>query len=331
MKRLLIWVVACAVVGGIMTMVAHALNPFSRKSLSREMEITEQIRIQIPPRAGRLRLWVPQARPGPAQTASLVDVEAPWPYMITADTQFGNPFIFFEVDRPKAGEASLKVRYRVLRKEQTASKEKDRIPNDLFLRPRGLEIIDDTVARIVDRTTAGLSDPMERARELYLYVLSHVDYDKSGVGWGNGDVAYVCRVGKGNCTDFHSLFISLARSAGIPARFQIGYPVPDNKAAGKIEIPYHCWAEFFVSGKGWIPVDISKAWKNPARADYYFCNLDEHRVLVSTGRDIVLSPPQDGSPLNYLVRPYAEVDGRPLTSVQIERSFSDTNARNPDI
>ena len=33
-------------------------------------------------------------------------------------------------------------------------------------------------------------------------------------------------------------------------------------------------------------------------------------MQFSTGRDITLSPKQDGAPLNYFVYPYVEVDGK---------------------
>ena len=35
-------------------------------------------------------------------------------------------------------------------------------------------------------------------------------------------------------------------------------------------------------------------------------------MTLSVGRDLVLEPRQDGEPLNYLLNPYAEADGKPL-------------------
>ena len=94
-------------------------------------------------------------------------------------------------------------------------------------------------------------------------------YDKTGTGWGRGDTLWACDSKRRNCTDFHSLFMSMARSQGIPARFEIGFPIPAAKTSG--EIPgYHCWSEFYLNRKGWVPVDISEAWKNQAKKDYYF-------------------------------------------------------------
>jgi hypothetical protein len=53
--------------------------------------------------------------------------------------------------------------------------------------------------------------PLQQARVDYEYVTSIMKYDKSGTGWGRGDALYACDVRHGNCTDFHSLFIGLAR------------------------------------------------------------------------------------------------------------------------
>jgi len=37
-------------------------------------------------------------------------------------------------------------------------------------------------------------------------------------GWGRGDAKWACDAKFGNCTDFHSYFMGLARSKGPPAR-----------------------------------------------------------------------------------------------------------------
>src|SRR5262249_18742763 len=143
-------------------------------------------------------------------------------------------------------------------------------------------------------------DPMDKARVLYDVVNKHMRYSKEGLGWGRGDAVWACDSKYGNCSDFHSLFISLARSEKIPAQFEIGFPLPPKRGAG--EIPgYHCWAFFRPKGKGWVPVDISEANKDPKKTDYYFGNLSEDRVTFSTGRDVDLVPKQAGKPLNFFV------------------------------
>jgi hypothetical protein len=44
-------------------------------------------------------------------------------------------------------------------------------------------------------------------------------------------------------------------------------------------------------------------------------------VQFSTGRDIILSPKQDGPALNYFVYPYVEVDGKPYEKIDKKFSF----------
>jgi transglutaminase-like putative cysteine protease len=83
---------------------------------------------------------------------------------------------------------------------------------------------------------------------------------------------------------------------------------------------YHCWAEFY-SGGEWVPVDASEAWKHPDRHDYYFGHLDADRVAFTSGRDLVLEPPQQGEPLNYLIYPYVEIDGAAVSQKGIKTRF----------
>jgi transglutaminase-like putative cysteine protease len=180
-------------------------------------------------------------------------------------------------------------------------------------------------ADLAAKVTQGKTQPLDKARAIYDYVFTTLSYDKTGTGWGRGDVLYACDAKKGNCTDFHSLFIAMARSQGIPARFEIGFPLPADKYSAEIA-GYHCWSDFYVDGKGWIPVDISEAWKHPEKRDYFFGSHDVNRIQFSRGRDLRLNPVQDGKPLNYFVYPYVEVDGKEFPNVALQFSFADAGA-----
>jgi transglutaminase-like putative cysteine protease len=160
---------------------------------------------------------------------------------------------------------------------------------------------------------------VEKARAIYNHVVATVKYDKSGTGWGRGDIYYACDARRGNCTDFHAIFIGYCRAVGIPARFAIGFPLPADRGAGQVS-GYHCWAEFYAKGIGWVPVDASEAAKNPAKREYFFGAHDENRIEFSQGRDLTLAPKQHGEPLNYFIYPYVEIDGKPSSS--LEKSFA---------
>ncbi|HTO99139.1 MAG TPA: hypothetical protein VMK66_18940, partial [Myxococcales bacterium] len=87
---------------------------------------------------------------------------------------------------------------------------------------------------------------------------------------------------------------------------------------------YHCWADFYVPGHGWVPVDISEAWKDKTKHDYFFGTLDTQRVQFTLGRDLTLTPRQEGPPLNFFVYPYVEVGGAPYANVDDAFSFGPT-------
>lgn len=290
---------------------------------ARSIELVETVRVKSPAGAKSLSLWIPKPPSAGSQTAELLSVEAPAPHRVTTEKEFHNETVYLQA-RPKPGsELEVKLRYRILRDPQATAQ--GPAPGSADRSPRGLLVIDDEIRKLAAEKTKGLAAPLEKGKALYDYVLGRMRYDKTGEGWGRGDSVYACRVGKGNCTDFHSLFMALSMASGMPARFRMGFSVP--KDAAGAATGYHCWAEFWAEGTGWVPVDISEAWKNPGRRDYYFGRLDSSRVLVSTGREIRLSPPQRGRRLNFLSRPYAEADGRPIPDVDFERSYKDAPVR----
>lgn len=168
------------------------------------------------------------------------------------------------------------------------------------------------------------SDPMAVARALYDHTLERMKYDKpEGQPWGRGDAEWACDAKFGNCTDFHSYFMGLARTKGLPARFEMGFPVPGGDEKEAKVGGYHCWAYVWIEGRGWMPVDISEADKNPAKTDYFFGTLDADRVTMSGGRDLMLDPAPAEGRLNFFVYPYAEVDGKKVEGVT--KAFLRTN------
>jgi transglutaminase-like putative cysteine protease len=193
---------------------------------------------------------------------------------------------------------------------------------EMYTKPDKLVPIDGQIAKWAQEVTRGKKTDLEKARAIYDYAVATLKYDKSGQGWGRGDIYYACDAKRGNCTDFHAVFIGFCRALGIPARFAIGFPLPEKRGEGEIG-GYHCWAEFYLTGYGWVPVDASEAWKQPEKRDYFFGGHDENRVQFTTGRDIVLRPIQHGDPLNYFIYPYAEADGKPISNVERKFRFRD--------
>jgi transglutaminase-like putative cysteine protease len=267
------------------------------------------------------RVWLPVPTSNEDQDVQIVSMDLPAEGKISREAQYGNQILYVEAKGD--GPLPLTVSYRVTRREVKADLSK--MPDDMeklsrFLEPDAHVPIDGKPLELIKGKTVPM-DQVAAARLFYDVVNKHMRYSKEGTGWGRGDSIWACESGFGNCSDFHSLFISLARSQKIPAKFEIGFPLPEKRGAG--EIPgYHCWAKFRPSGKDWIPVDISEANKNPGMRDYYFGNLTEDRVAFSAGRDLTLVPKQHGEPLNFLIYPYVELEGKVWPADKIQRKFS---------
>ncbi len=285
------------------------------------------------PAGKNVRIWIPAAQSDAYQEVKIISAQGDLPLKSTTEAAYGNKIFYAETGSPQP-ELHFDVTYDVIRHERTAlgqnaphavavslsSAEKQR-----DLDPDVLVPVTGVPADLAAKITQGKVQPLAKALAIYDYVFTTMRYDKTGTGWGKGDVLYACDAKKGNCTDFHSLFIAMARSQGIPARFEIGFPLPSGQHSSEIA-GYHCWADFWIAGKGWIPVDISEAWKHPEKRDYFFGSHDVNRMQFSMGRDLRLDPPQQGKPLNYFVYPYVEVDGKEFANVSLALSFADTGA-----
>ena len=268
----------------------------------------------------KARVWLPVPPSNDAQQVTLDSQRLPAEPHVGREAQYGNTILHVEAPADKDGNVSLSRTYRVTRSEvRGAGGRGDDSLVKRFLQPDRLVPTEGKPLDLL-KGRALPSDQAEAARVMYDVVNRHMRYGKDGQGWGRGDSVWACDSKYGNCSDFHSLFISLARANKIPAKFEIGFPLPEKRGAG--EIPgYHCWAYFRPDGKGWVPVDISEANKNPKMAEYYFGNLTEDRVTFSTGRDLTLVPKQDGDPVNFLIYPYVEVGGRPYPAEKVKRQF----------
>ncbi len=305
----------------LFTAAAPAITTVAPRS--RTFQLTCRATVPTPAAGTKaLELWMPVPHSDKSQDVRDLQIEAGAPYTITTD-QYGNQTLHLKPAAVPLAPLTVTLTARVTRREHLNLRATDdhapaeteaQDPNlSRWLAPDRLVPLDFKIKaqaqEVVDK--AGAKTDLQKARAIYEHVVSTVTYDKTGQGWGRGDIYYACDARRGNCTDFHAIVIGYCRALGIPARFSIGLPLPPQHGQGEIK-GYHCWAEFFTRQTGWVPVDASEAAKNPDKRAYFCGAHDENRVEFTRGRDLTLRPQQAGPPLNYFVYPYAEADGQPL-------------------
>ncbi|MGR3304325.1 MAG: transglutaminase-like domain-containing protein [Candidatus Scalindua sp.] len=285
----------------------------------------EVILKDIPQDASELKIWLPLLPDNDHQIIEEVSINPSDSMAVSKDKLYGNKILNYTLTPPFESTFKINVHYKLKRIEYSNKPGNGREGNsilgkninlDKFLKANRLVTLSSKVKELSAQITDGKVSTLEKAMAIYDYVFENVTYNKEIPGWGYGDTERVCNVKAGNCTDFHSLFISLSRASEIPARFLIGVLLERDKREG-LTTKYHCWAEFYDERQGWIPVDISEAWKDKSKQEYYFGTLDENRVEFTLGRDIVLEPAQAGEPLNYFIYPYVEVDGKIFKKVGV--------------
>lgn len=287
------------------------------------------------PAGSQVRVWLPVPPTNEDQTIKALKHDLPVKASEAEEPKYGNRILSFARAAPDSGELVFNTAYEITRLEVRG------LPGEMI--GMGRKLTDEqrklflTAEKMVPtggkslELIKGVKLPGEKllaARVLYDRVDDHMKYDKSRPGFGRGDVEWACDSRFGNCTDFHSLFISLARAQGLPSRFEIGLSIPPQRGMGAVT-GYHCWAFFYLDSHGWVPVDISEADKDPSLKDYYFGRLTENRVTFSVGRDLVLVPKQAGEPLNFFVHPYVEVDGKPWPNekIKLQMAYQDVDSK----
>jgi transglutaminase-like putative cysteine protease len=142
-------------------------------------------------------------------------------------------------------------------------------------------------------------NPYNQAALIYRYITRNVYYSHAPHfalnTLGIAESVYVAEHGYGDCGSQSMYFSALCRSLGIPARTCGGLQLVPGLEGD------HFWAEFYIEGYGWIPVDVTVAeaadWSYNATEnereefkDFFFQNLDNYRFVIQKDVDIPLTP-----------------------------------------
>ena len=140
---------------------------------------------------------------------------------------------------------------------------------------------DRQVTALAERTVGRETNPYYKARDLYRMIIKDFAPRKGG----NPDVTAFLESHQGDSFDYNRLYTALLRAVHVPARVIAGsYIFTDGTTT------FHYWAEYYLHGFGWIPVDSFMGDKGheldpdiEEPEDYYFGSVDNRRILFSRG------------------------------------------------
>jgi len=282
----------------------------------------------VPKEGKEFEFWLPLPPENGSQKIGDMVVHSPSGGVMGPEPEYGNR-IFHGSSGPRGGVAiSMRLRFTAERTEiafddlTKPPEGKPDPPKDLarYLEGDKSNPIDGEIKALAARVTKDAKTGAAKARAVFDYVTKEMQRNEGERGLGSGDVKRAISLKRGNSLDLGMVFVMLCRAAGVPARLVVGLQIPAALSEGTIG-GYHCWAEFYLEGFGWVPADPADGAAAGARAGSYFGHLDANRLQFSYGRDVTLEPPQKGDPQPILLYPYAEMDGKPLGHASYKFTF----------
>jgi Transglutaminase-like superfamily len=278
----------------------------------------------IPPTAKQADCWIPVPISDDRQTVKILSADLSTG-RLTTDPRYGNRIYYkhFSLDHKSLGDTlTITLAYQIQLREKSVPQAKQLLPlqgghvdaaEQGYLGPNRLIPLQGPIAQLHQQLNLP-PEPILAARQIYDYLIDHMVYNYQAPGAGHGDAVWACNSRTGDCSDYHSVFIGVCRSDGIPADHVFGLPLRTKLGVGEVK-DWHCWARFWVQGAGWITIDASEASKHPELRNYNFGTLSSTYLTLSHGRDVVLEPSQQGPALNIFAIPYVEVDGKEFVQV----------------
>ena len=164
----------------------------------------------------------------------------------------------------------------------------------------------------MDSLTAGLSEPLDKAKAFYDFITKNMTYTFMPEYFVLENISEACaRNYTGDCGVFALLFITLCRCAEIPACWQSGFCAkPDFCGC-------HDWARFYIDGPGWLYADPSfgigsNRIGNEERRRFYFGNLDAYRMVANRAFQADFTPPKE----HWRADPYDNQSGEMETAAR---------------
>lgn len=141
------------------------------------------------------------------------------------------------------------------------------------------------IATVAKSITRRKNSSIEKAKAIYDYINARLTYSED-LEVTIPELVIDTQIG--DSQSYALLFTALARSSGIPARPIAGIIVDSNR-----NVKTHWWAEFFIQGFGWFPLDPALAdgleWDNAVDnpVEYYWGNIDNQHIVFSRGEKVL--------------------------------------------
>ncbi|RIJ46346.1 transglutaminase domain-containing protein [Maribellus luteus] len=263
-------------------------NPNAASSQQVTFAYTLTVKPNAVPAGETIRCWLPAPREGNPRQSDLQVLEAePGDYTIAPNECLQRTF-YMEKKAVKDEATLFSVKFSVRTKPQYFNLKPENIQaydttsdiyqNNTIERPPHI-VFSPEMKELAQQIAGNETNPLKKVEAIYTWISDSIPW-ASALEYGTipNIPQYVLANRHGDCGMQTLLFMTLARSQGIPVKWQSGFmlhPGFEN---------LHDWCEVYYEGVGWVPLDQSfklQPTSNKQLRNFYFQGIDTYRLIVN--------------------------------------------------
>lgn len=261
------------------------------------LNYTVNLKRNAVPDGALVRCWLPFPREGISRQKNIRMVKSEPEHAVIADNSNLQRSVYLEKKAKKDQPTEFNLEFDV----ETAAQYFDLQPEMIkpycteseiyrqFTQERKPQIVfSPEIRKLAERILKGETNPLLKVRKLYRWINDSVRW-ASALEYSTmmNIPHYVLATHHGDCGMQTLLFMTLARSQGIPVKWQSGWMLHPH------QVNLHDWCEVYFEGIGWVPLDQSfglQDSKEPKIRDFYMTGIDSYRLIVNDDFSCQLSP-----------------------------------------
>jgi hypothetical protein len=151
-------------------------------------------------------------------------------------------------------------------------------------------VFSDRIKMLADSICGDETHPYEMVKRIYYWIDNNIPWAGAQEYSVMANIPhYVLDNRRGDCGMQTMLFMALARSRGIPVKWQSGWMLHPE------EENLHDWCEVYYQGVGWVPLDVSfnlQSSSDKSIKEFYITGIDAYRLVINDGVGGSFFPPK---------------------------------------
>jgi hypothetical protein len=281
--------------------VIRATAQSGQPVLSQEMVLTYsvQVKANAVPNGETIHCWLPAPREGNARQKNFRLLASDPENVKLAPNDYLQRTFYLKKKAVQNQPANFSVQFAV----QTSAQYFNLKPEDIKAydtssetfrkytaeRPPHL-VFSPTIKALAAKIVDGETNPLRKVEKIYHWISDTIPW-ASALEYSiiPNIPDYVLTYGHGDCGMQTLLFMGLARSQGIPVKWQSGFMLHPG------HVNLHDWCEVYYEGPGWVPLDQSFKLQNSEDKqvrEFYIHGIDSYRLIVNDDYGQELYPPK---------------------------------------